>query len=77
MVKANQKQCSKLELYEAWRTYNKNKDVISLTEAINLYAFRKTYWLGDIDLECPVTIDRKSSPKLTLCFSSLTVQEAD
>ena len=70
LAKANLKQCSKLDLYEAWKSYNKSKDVINLTEAINLYAFRKTYWLGDIDQEMQVTIDRKSMFRLILFLSS-------
>ena len=70
LAKANLKQCSKLDLYEAWKSYNKNKDVINLTEAINLYAFRKTYWLGDISLKFHVTIDCKSLLKLILLLSS-------
>ena len=61
LAKANLKQCSKLDLYQAWKSslYDTGKDVINLIEAINLYAFRKTYWLGDIDQEMQVTIDRK------------------
>ena len=43
---------TKIDLYEEWKQYNaskkSNKDVIKLSNSIDLYAYNKTYWLGDL-----------------------------